>query len=106
MSQGHAALDARLADTVFARVGGSALLETPEGDTLLVRAIVDEETILRGELGDVIDPRPSVTLDRRVVGDRPRGRLTVGPRLWVLDRPIDGGDRYEVRVYLTPAVDE
>jgi hypothetical protein len=98
----HLALDARLADTVYARLGAAGTLTPPDGTPVAVQAIVDEETTLRGELGEVIDPRPSVTLDRRVVGDRPKGLLTVGDRSWTLDRVIDGGDRYEVRVYLRP----
>lgn len=99
---GHFALDAQLADAVFARFGQPGVLTPPSASPVPVRAIVDEETVLRGELGEVIDPRPSATLDRRVVGDKPRGVLaiTATGESWTLDKPVDGGDRYEVRVYL------
>lgn len=103
---GHLALDARIADTVFARIGAAGTYTTADDESVAVRAIVDEETLLQGELGSVIDPRPSVTLDRRIVGDAPRGVLVVGDRRWRLDRPVDAGDRYEVRVYLRPERDE
>lgn len=99
---GHFALDAGLADAVFARFGQPGTLTPPDEIPVAVRAIVDDETVLRGELGEVIDPRPSATLDRRVVGDKPRGVLAItatGER-YTLDKPVDGGDRYEVRVYL------
>ena len=99
---GHLALDAQLADAVFARFGQPGTLTAPDESPVAVRAIVDEETVLRGDLGEVIDPRPSATLDRRVVGDKPRGVLaiTATGESWTLDKPVDGGDRYEVRVYL------
>ena len=57
-------------------------------------AALDLETLVAGDLGQVLDSRPSVRMPSRAVGTARTGRVEiVGGRTWVLDRFIsDDGE--------------
>lgn len=101
MSDWQASNDA-LQTTVFDTFGEEATWTAPGESSVPVQAVLDEQTHLQGELGTVTDPRPSVWLQRPIVGDKPRGTLTIGARSFQLDRPVDEGDAHVVRMFLRP----
>lgn len=92
-----------LHDTVFDVLAVDATWTPPNGSPAPVRLVYHESTSVISELGDVLDPRPSVELPRPVFGSKPRGTVdipTVG--IFNLDRPVDGGDEYVTRMYVQP----
>lgn len=92
-----AALDA----ACFDAFGVVADWQPPEGVAVQVRVVMDERTHVVGQLGDTIDPRPSVRMRRSEVGDDPRGTLTINGTAYVIGAPVDeDGDRTVVRHWL------
>lgn len=86
---GYAAHESRLATAAFARFGEPAVFTPAEGAVVQTTAILDRETLVRGELGQVLDPRPSVQLQRAAIGSGNRGTVRIGDRNWSLDKLID-----------------
>lgn len=89
----YAELAARATRDVFLHLGVAAVFAPLTGASIATRAILDRETLVQGELGQVLDPRPSVELMRADIGDARQGKLTIAGVDWTLDRLIeDDGD--------------
>lgn len=86
---GYVAHESRMATAAFARFGEPAVFTTVEGDTVQTAAILDRETRVQGELGQVVEQRPSVHLSRAAIGTAKNGTVRIGERTWSLDRLID-----------------
>lgn len=86
---GYVAHESRMATAAFARFGEPCVFTTVEGELVPTSAILDRETRVQGELGQVIDPRPSVQLPRTAIGAAKSGTVRIGDRTWSLDRLIE-----------------
>lgn len=97
----------RLHEKAFAKVAIAASWlpagSAPGAEPTEVRVKYHHSTIVASDLGDVLDPRPSVEMERKKVGDKPTGSISI-PAVgdFTLDRPVHGGDEYVVPMFLRP----
>ncbi len=99
MSAGAAFDD--LHQDVFDELAIDATWAAPSASPVPIRAVFTQTTAVVTDMGDIIDPRPSVKLQREVVGDKPQGRVTIDGAVYDLDRPVDGsGDEYVVHMHV------
>lgn len=83
-----ATLDARVSAQVLTHLGESGMFTPTGGVAMSARIILDPETRVQGDLGQVLDPRPSATLAKAVVGEIRQGQVAVAGRTYILDRLI------------------
>jgi hypothetical protein len=86
---GLAASDAAV---LLKQCGDAAVYEPESGPEIQTYAILDRDTDVIGDLGQLLDRRPSVTLDRAVVGDARKGYVRVLGKRFEIGHPVPGGD--------------
>lgn len=91
--------DALIAADVFRQFGAPAVFTPFGGAPVNTTAIVDRETVLQGELGQVVDPRPSIDLPKAAVGASKAGKVVVDGKTWALDQLISD-DGHVVRFFV------
>lgn len=86
------ALAASDAAVLIRQLGDAAVFEPESGPEIATSVIFDDDTVLVSDLGQIIDKRPSVTMDRSVVGDARKGFVRVLGLRYQIDQPVPGGD--------------
>lgn len=90
-----------LTDSVLKTFGEPAVWTPPDAEPVHLRAIWRPQTVFRGEMGDITDPRPSVQLPVAVVGEKPAGQLQLLGKTYRLGSPLDvGHDGQLVQVFV------
>jgi hypothetical protein len=89
----------RMNSAIYQALGEPMTFQPTGGSAVETMGLFDMETLLRSELGQVVDPRPSVELPKSVVGTTRSGTITVAGKVWSLDRLISD-DGYNVRFFV------
>ena len=83
-----AARDARLTASVLKHLSDPVVFTPAGGEAMETDGIFDPETVVEGDLGQAVDPRPSIALSKAVVGDMRQGTVQVHGKTYALDRLI------------------
>lgn len=80
------------AAVLLKQLGDAAVFEAESGPEIPTYAILELRTVVVGDLGQMLDSRPSVMLDRSVVGEARKGFVRIGGKRYQIDQPVPGGD--------------
>ena len=80
--------DARVTASVFKHLSDPCVFTAKGGEPVDTAVIFEQETEILGDLGQVVDLRPSVALKKAVVGDVREAVVQINGRNWALDRLI------------------
>ncbi|MGH8429950.1 MAG: hypothetical protein ACREUF_06070 [Solimonas sp.] len=98
---GFSDLSADMTRVCFAQLGDAAIFEPLDGGSIALQAEFEERTSVVGDLGQLIDHRPSVKLQREALGTSTRGTLRMLGRVFQLAEAVDGsGDAYTAHFYV------
>lgn len=97
---GFSDISADMTRVCFAQLGDPATFETADGVVINdFNAELEERTAVVGDLGHLIDQRPSIKLPRAAIGSPKRGTVRMLGRVFELDSAVDGSGDGEVAHY-------
>jgi hypothetical protein len=88
----------------FRRLADPCVVTPEGGDAIETRGIFEKRTAVVGDLGPLLDERPSIEFMRADIGALRRATVTILGRTFDIDRPVDlalnADDDILVRYYL------
>lgn len=76
---------------IFRRLADPCVVTPEGGDAIQTRGIFEKRTAVVGDLGQLLDERPSIELLRDDVAPLRRATVTILGRSFDIDRPVDLG---------------